>query len=215
MKRTGIPRYVKIALDIARKIMSTEIKVGEILKGRTILASEYAVSPETIRKAMNLLDQQGVVEVRQGVGIFVADIIKAEGFVQNYKADRSIRKQQDELEQMFEQRAELDVKLANRLKEIVESFKYRTTESIPFQEVEILEGSQVSGKTIGEVKFWLNTGATIIGVIHDDYITISPGPDAVLLAGDFLLLVGDSGVVGRVEQFLDAGVPDEVRTGTK
>jgi len=207
MKRATLPRYTFIALDIARKIMNVEIKPGEKLKGRTLLASQYNVSPETIRKAAEQLEANGIVENRPGIGIYVLDIVKAEEFTLAYKSDKSIRQQQDELQSLIQQKEELDAKVISTMKKVVESFKYRTSEAIKFYETEVLEGSLVIGKTIGETKFFQNTGATVIAIIHDDVIQISPGPQAEILEGDFLVYVGDDEVQQRVEKYLDEGMP--------
>ena len=50
-----IPIYQKIALDLANKIHSGEIQEGSVIYGRSILAGKYNVSPETIRRAIKLL----------------------------------------------------------------------------------------------------------------------------------------------------------------
>ena len=46
------PIYQKIAIDIASKIAAGKYKAGEKIYGRSMLAAHYAVSPETIRRAM-------------------------------------------------------------------------------------------------------------------------------------------------------------------
>ena len=52
---------MNIALDLAGRICSGELKVGHRVFGRSTLASEYSVSPETIRRAVNLLEDMQVV----------------------------------------------------------------------------------------------------------------------------------------------------------
>ena len=49
------PIYQKIAIDIASKIAAGKYKAGEKIYGRSMLAAHYAVSPETIRRAMFML----------------------------------------------------------------------------------------------------------------------------------------------------------------
>ena len=51
----SLPVYQTIALDLARRIINQEFSVGEKISGRTLLAGQYSVSPETIRKAIFLL----------------------------------------------------------------------------------------------------------------------------------------------------------------
>ena len=65
-KKYSMPIYHKIALDIANKIHLGEIKEGSLLKGRSSLAATYNVSPETIRRAMKILEDLGVVSSVKG-----------------------------------------------------------------------------------------------------------------------------------------------------
>ena len=46
------PVYSQVAFDIASKIVSGEIKVGERFTGRSLMGSQYGVSSETIRRAL-------------------------------------------------------------------------------------------------------------------------------------------------------------------
>ena len=55
------PRYEKIALDIANAIYKGQYEEGEKIYGRSTLAGTYNVSPETIRRAIKILEDVGVV----------------------------------------------------------------------------------------------------------------------------------------------------------
>lgn len=62
-KGDSIAKYEKIALDIAYSILNDEWEVGEMVKGRSTLSGKYSVSPETIRRALKLLEELQVVNV--------------------------------------------------------------------------------------------------------------------------------------------------------
>ena len=62
------PIYQKIAIDIASKIAAGKYKTGEKIYGRSMLAAHYAVSPETIRRAMFMLQDVGIVAIESGSG---------------------------------------------------------------------------------------------------------------------------------------------------
>ena len=47
-----------------------------------------------------------------------------------------------------------------------------------------------------------NTGATIIGVKRNSKVYISPGPYWEFSENDMLLVVGDEGVLERIENYL-------------
>ena len=89
-QRIEMPRYIKIAVDVAMRIRKGELPEGLKLRGRSILASEYNVSPETIRKSMKLLDDTGVVEVNKGSGVIVKSKDKAYDFINGFKDKESI-----------------------------------------------------------------------------------------------------------------------------
>ena len=57
-----MPIYQKIALDLANKIYTGSIAEGSTLYGRSVLAGKYNVSPETIRRAIKLLEDIKIVE---------------------------------------------------------------------------------------------------------------------------------------------------------
>ena len=66
--------YKQIAVDIAAKVVSGKYQPGQKIRGRSALASQYNVSPETVRRAVFLLSQVGVLEVRQGSGITILSV---------------------------------------------------------------------------------------------------------------------------------------------
>ena len=55
MENDALPQYMRIARSIAQRIADGELMEGEKLSGRSKLSSEYNVSPETIRKAVQVL----------------------------------------------------------------------------------------------------------------------------------------------------------------
>jgi len=64
-------KYDRIAADIRRKIKSREQAPGTQLKAETVLMEQYRVSLPTMRRALDLLEAEGLIEKRQGIGNFV------------------------------------------------------------------------------------------------------------------------------------------------
>ena len=113
----------------------------------------------------------------------------------------------DTINEIFEEKAELDKKLNEAIKDLRDAFMFQTNESVSFSEVEIPVGSWIDGKTIGEVYFWNYTEATIVAVVTPMLTQTSPGPDFPLHVGDKLLFVGkDSLSFDRVLSFLTYGI---------
>lgn len=205
----NLPRYVKIAHDICSKILSGEFKEGDIIKGRSLLASTYNVSPETIRKAITILANEGIVEVKQGVGIFVDSVIKAKQYADKWDAQSTIDEQYNKVTTLIEEANKLNIKLQEALNAMIDNFKYQTNETINFQKATIPQGCWLNNKTIGEVYFWNYTEATIVAVVSNGNIQTSPGPDFPLKEGDTLILVGKDEVsYDRVLSFITYGIEE-------
>ncbi len=205
----NLPRYVKIAHDICSKILSGEFKEGDIIKGRSLLASTYNVSPETIRKAITILANEGIVEVKQGVGIFVDSVIKAKQCADKWDAQSTIDEQYNKVTTLIEEANKLNIKLQEALNAMIDNFKYQTNETINFQKATIPQGCWLNNKTIGEVYFWNYTEATIVAVVSNGNIQTSPGPDYPLKEGDTLILVGKDEVsYDRVLSFITYGIEE-------
>lgn len=211
-ERTQLPRYIKIAQDICGKILTGEFPEGTLLKGRSILGSMYNVSPETIRKALNLLEKEKVVEIKRGVGVYVDSVLHAQQFAESWKSKTLISNKYTELKNLLAEKKELDNKIDEAIKDMKDSFSYQTHEAVHFSEVEIPQDSWIDGKTIGEVYFWNYTEATIVAIISKETgrAQQSPGPDFPLQVGDKLLFVGkDDLSFDRVLSFLVYGVLEE------
>ncbi|WP_042684596.1 trehalose operon repressor [Caldalkalibacillus thermarum] len=67
-------KYLRIYADLSRKIESGELKPQTKLPSEHELCELYQTSRETVRKALNLLAQQGYIQKIQGKGSIVLDI---------------------------------------------------------------------------------------------------------------------------------------------
>ncbi len=65
-------RYRAIADDLRRRVESGEPGTGHLLPSESELSGAYEVSRVTVRKALELLRDEGLVDARQGLGWFVA-----------------------------------------------------------------------------------------------------------------------------------------------
>ena len=196
------PRYLKIAVDLSTRIASGEIPEGEKLKGRSVLSTEYNVSPETIRRSMSILSDKKVVEINLGSGIVVASREKAIQFVKSFKNDESISEMRLNLTQMLEKKKQLDDEIVALTEQIIDMYKYRRTDLITPVEIQVPHGSHIVGRSIGELEVWHNTGATIIGIIRNKNVVISPGPYYEFDQADRILIVGDENVIERFNAFI-------------
>jgi len=68
----GVPIYRQVIEQVRRLIMTGQIAEGERLESVNKLSTRLKVNPMTISKAYGFLVQEGLLERRRGVGLFVA-----------------------------------------------------------------------------------------------------------------------------------------------
>lgn len=74
--RSGVPIYRQVIDQIRRQILAGQLVEAERLMSVRELAERLRVNPMTISKAYSLLELEGLVERRRGVGLFVNKIRK-------------------------------------------------------------------------------------------------------------------------------------------
>ena len=193
MKQTVVPsQYLQIALDLARRIAKGELPEGSRIYGRSVMASEYNVSPETIRRALRLLADMKVVEVKPQSGAVVLSADSARRYIVNFEESADVRALRQQLKELMAEYADLSRRLSDTVTALMKS---RDTfaaagEPLPNYEVPIPKGSPLIGKSIGALKFWQSTGGTIVAIRRGQTVILSPGPYAELYDGDVIVLVG-------------------------
>lgn len=204
---TGIKtsKYEKIAVDIAYGIINEEWKVGSIINGRTILSGKYSVSPETIRRALKLLEEKGVLKSIERKGIFINSKEAAISFIDEHKSKDKILLLRENISSMITIKREMEESILKKIDDIIEQATLLNNNGLvnPL-EVKIPGHSHLVGKSIGEVRFWEYTGATIIGINRSGHLHLSPGPKLVFYSGDIVLYVNglheDS---GRIIEYVE------------
>ena len=197
------PRYLKIAVDLSARIASGEIPEGSRLKGRSTLATEYNVSPETIRRSVSILSDKQVLKSLLGSGIVILSRENAIQFVKSFKDDERISDLYVELGELAEKRRSMDEEIDSLTKRIIDMYKYKRSDLITPVEIPLPHDSPIIGKSIGELEVWHNTGATIIGVVQQKDIILSPGPYYEFCEADRVLIVGDGNVIERFNAFVN------------
>ena len=168
MRQAVVPsQYLQIALDLATRIAQGELTEGSRIYGRSVLASEYGVSPETIRKALRLLADMKVVDVKPQSGAVVLSADSARRYIENRRMADTV----------------------SALVKGQDTFA-AAGQPLPNYEVPVPKDSPLIGKSIGELKFWQSTGGTIVAIRRGQTVILSPGPYAELYSGDVIILVG-------------------------
>jgi len=73
MRQVRTIRYRDIADDLRRRVEAGEFAAGRVLPSESELSGSYSASRVTIRKALEALRTEGLVDARQGFGWFVPD----------------------------------------------------------------------------------------------------------------------------------------------
>ena len=193
MKQTVVPsQYLQIALDIARRIAKGELPEGQRIYGRSLMASEYNVSPETIRRALRLLSDMKVVEVKPQSGVVVLSCDSARRYIESFEESADVRALRRQLKALLAEYADLSRRLSDTVTALMKSRDTFAAADEPFPnyEVRVPADSALIGRSIGELKFWQSTGGTIVAIRRGQTVILSPGPYAQLYGGDVIVLVG-------------------------
>ncbi len=197
-------KYEKIALDIAYSIVNDEWKIGDIIKGRSTLSGKYSVSPETIRRAIKLLEELHVVEVIEKKGMLIKSKTAAVAYIKEYQSKDHVLSLRENIAKMIEEKRLIEDNMLVKLDKLIEEAVLLKNIGIIYPlEFKILEGSPLIGHSIGDIRFWEHTGATIIGINRTGELLLSPGPKLVFFEGDVVFYVGNSpGNSERVNKFI-------------
>ncbi len=80
---SGLPVYLQIETQIKHRVAAGALKSGDALPSVRKLAAELAINPNTVVRAYQELESDGVIRTVQGGGTFVAD-----GVPHLFKAER-------------------------------------------------------------------------------------------------------------------------------
>ncbi len=201
-KTVVLPVYQRIAADIATKIAEKKYVVGEKIYTRSSIASQYAVSAETARRAIAILSDLEIVSTTRGSGVTILSYEKAAQFLQRFHNTQTVSNMKKELlERISKQKSDLE-ELSKQVVSLAEKSE-RFQEIHPFTpfETEVTKENACIGKTLSDLNFWQNTAATVIAIQRGETMLISPGPYVVLNENDLLYFIGDETCLERVQDF--------------
>ena len=195
--------YRKIAVDIAESITTGKYAEGEKLFGRSVLASQYKVSPETIRKAVHILKDVGILDTEKGSGVEVISLSKAKEFIEHCNEAENIAAVKCEITQWANRQIKETAAVVGKIQFLVDTVeRFKNISPLAPFELKITEESTVIGKTVDELRFWHNTGGTIIAVRRGDQLIVSPGPYATFQRDDIFYMIGTDQAYGAAKKLL-------------
>lgn len=200
------PQYSQIAADIARRIVEGGLAAGEKIYGRSVMSSEYGVSPETIRRAFRLLADMKVIEVKPQSGAYVLSVDSAKRYLNRIDELESSRKLHYHMSDLLVKQNKLAKEFRDISTAIIkrqETLFSAAEQGFGIGEAKICEGAWVIGKSIGELAFWQATGATIIAIRRGQSLIVSPGPYAELFKDDCIVFVANETEMNSVSDFVN------------
>ncbi|WP_338832918.1 hypothetical protein MHLNE_17080 [Moorella humiferrea] len=198
-----LSRYEQIALMIAGEIIRGTYNEGEKVSGRTILAGQYGVSPETVRKALALLQARQVVDVVPGSGVIILSRQAAKEFIEDFHEHNSLEVLERRLDNLIRQRNKLNAEIDKLVKEIVH-FKTSLLKNMQnAEEVLVAPDSPLVGKSVQEAQLRTVTGVIVTAVRRRGRWYASPGTELRLSPGDLLLVVGKQKAVERLRRLAE------------
>lgn len=205
MDMEPLPQYIRIAMDLASRIAAGEFNEHERISGRSVLASEYNVSPETVRKAVRLLADMKVVEVQEKKGIVILSADNARRYIQSASHLQERQHLRQELRELIEEYRALGKRVFSVAEQLINSQANPLPQdkTLPNYEIKLEPDSEKIGQTIGQLHFWQATGATIVAIKRNKNTILSPGPYAELYDGDSVVFVGPEESVAAVRHFLN------------
>ena len=66
-----LPIYQQLADRLAARLLDGELPEGEPMPSVRALASRYTLNPLTVSRALQALDEDGLLETRRGLGLYV------------------------------------------------------------------------------------------------------------------------------------------------
>ncbi len=200
--RVSLPRYQQIAVEIAERVVEGRYQVGEKIHARSTLASNFNVSPETARKAINVLVDLEIMEVRHGSGAYVSSKENAQKFVEKYRNVQSIKEIQQEIADSVDRQRQEIANFSKLIEVLVNQTKqvHDISPFIPY-ELKISEKALHLEKSIVELNIWQVTGATVVAIQTETELLLSPGPYAKLSIGNIIYFVGNELSFQRMKNF--------------
>ncbi|MGQ7672452.1 TrkA C-terminal domain-containing protein [Streptococcus suis] len=203
-KMVKTSKYQQIAVGVAQRIVSGEYEVGERIKSRSTLASMFGVSPETTRKALNILADMNIVSVKHGSGAIVLSKEKAQDFLDNFELTNSLVTQKDRILEKMDQQ-ELMLKELRGMVSIYLDQTKRVQKKYPLEPygLKLTSDSDLLGKQLTEIRVWHYTGAVIVGIERNEDLLIAPSPYQTLEKDDLIYFVGEEESYTRVKNLFN------------
>jgi K+/H+ antiporter YhaU regulatory subunit KhtT len=202
----GRARYEEIAQDVAQRIADGDLAEGSRVLGRSALAGQYQVSPETIRRAVAILAERSIVQSVAGSGIRVLSRYAAMEYLNSQQTRTTLEEGARELRALLRQRDQINERIEAALDRVM-SHATGALSTRNVEEIVIKKGAWVAGRSLVEIRLRSCTGATVAALTRGEADYFSPPVDMELQPGDVVTLVGAETQRARAKEILTTKEP--------
>lgn len=202
MSYAKTPAYQKISRTLIDRIASGYYQEGQKLSIRTDITSEFKVSPETARKAVNYLVKLGIMHSYHGSGTVVASKIRAVQYIKNNKDEIIIDQLHNEIYQSLSEQQQTWKVFQEKVTQLID-YSYKMKLNNPFNPFEICldHNAEYLGQSIETLNLWPQTHATLVALERENELILSPNPKSVLKEKDILYFIGEPQTIASVKAF--------------
>jgi GntR family transcriptional regulator len=189
MARASSFRYQEIAAALRGRIGEGEFPGGRLLPSESDLSAQYEASRVTIRKALEALREDGLIDSRQGFGWFVAaDPVRQTlgrlGTIESQLADSGVTAKRQVLDFGFV-RAPRHVAAALDCVRVLEVRRLNLADGIPFARVTVWVPEDLAGElsrsNVERTSFYELLPVVVGGAVQTIAAAAASEDDAVLL----------------------------------
>ena len=197
--------HIRLAISLASRITKGEFKEHDRLPGTTTLAKEYDVSNEKMKHALQLLCDVGILNRHAGYGTTVVSEARAREYLKAVELRQEQLELRDKLKALFDEYEVLGKEIEDLSQRLLNAYinPLPLDQSLPTFEFEVKEYSDKIGKSVYELRFWQETGVTVVAFRRGQYTEVSPGPYIRLRAGDIIVCVGAPDAYTEVEHYVN------------
>ncbi|GAB6180542.1 TrkA C-terminal domain-containing protein [Desulfotomaculum defluvii] len=183
-----LARYLTIAVDIAQRIVRGEYHEGQKIFGRSTLAGKYSVSPETIRRALSLLQEVGIVDVAPGIGVVVRSATEAQKYLDNFDQRMVLNSIHEKLHELIKERDRINNEISKLLEDLLQHTYHLESRLNKIEDWKVSTDSILVGKTLAESSLKESKVLAIVRKGQEDIF--NPASDSQILAGDIITVYG-------------------------
>ena len=76
-RRSGVSPYMQLVQQVKRAMLLGALQVGDQLPTLKEVVGKLAINPNTVLKAYRMLEHEGLIESRPGIGTFVVQTLES------------------------------------------------------------------------------------------------------------------------------------------